>query len=224
MMKYILFFAVLFSSLFCFSQTYHFDYMVRKSIFNAILNDEKTYFSFYGIGNETQLFLDKTNKKMIGVLYDSNTKYRNVFNVDVKDDKFQLSYLYTNDLGNKKFSEINNDIIEIKKLKEFTYLIEVFENTKKKEKRLTITIVLQESNYPYLFFEADYIGMKKIRKLFAEAIGIGNYAIKECAVLYGTNGNKMVTKIEEITPANFFINLPQKLIFRDFDYWKEKSE
>lgn len=223
-MKYILFFAVLFSSAFCFSQSYHFDYMVRKSIFNAILNDEKTYFSFYGIGNETQLFLDKTNKKMIGVLYDSNTKYRNVFNVDVKDDKFQFSYLYTNNLNDwEKRNKSKKPEFEVIKKNNEKYRIIVYENSRKKKIAFTLDIILQKSDYPYRKIYLDYFGTAKINEDFGKIIG-ESYAIKECAVLYGTNRNRVVTKIEEITPANFSINLPQKLIFRDFDYWKEKSE
>lgn len=223
-MKSILFFIALFPSLFCFSQTYHFDYMVKKSIFNAMQQDEKTYFSFHCIGSETALFLDKTSKRMIGILYDSRTKYRNVFNVEVKDDKFQFSYLYTNDLNDKVNRNTNkNPEFEIIKKNNEVYRINVYENSRRKKIDFTLDIVLQKSDYAYKKIYLDYFGSEKINEAFRNIVG-ENYAIKECTVLYGTNRNKVITKIEDITPANFSINLPQKLIFRDFDYWKEKNE
>ena len=226
--KFLLLFC--FISGFVFSQEYHFDYFIKKK--NERLEKERGKWEFeelYNSKNGLKVFFKINNNKILAVLNDNNNSIRHIFRVSKKDEKYLFFYKHSNRLNTKdkeRFKTLNKEnIITAEKIDSLHYRIFVFNNSSLKQINTEALITLVKSDFDYLEINADYNRSEdmehELKKKLPE-----NSKFKISKIQYLNRKGKIYyeTNYEDFLGIDMILNVPEKIIFKETDYWSDFEE
>lgn len=214
-----------FISIITFSQEYHFDYFIQEH--STRLKPDKHQWveeSFYDSSNQNSLNLRTQNNKIIASIYDSKNDRRHVFKVNKLKDKIIFVYKHSNQYPQQqnKGDYDKENVIKVEKIDSLKYNVTVFKNSKLKKKKISAIVTLEKFEFNYLKYSADYGRTKEINEKIKSFLNPEfNYIIRNQKTKYHSSGYSFDESTQKIQQVDLTIVVPEKLIYKDFDYWTE---
>ncbi|WP_294298785.1 hypothetical protein [uncultured Chryseobacterium sp.] len=210
-----------------FSQEYHFDYFIKQNN-KRIKPDNQQWVrdSFYDSATKSQLFLNVQDKKIIGTIYQEDKNIRHVFKVFQKGNNLNFTYKYSNQFDSSKRNEDYNkdNVIKIEKLDSLNYKIVAFKNSRLKKKQLYMVITLEKSDFDYINISADYNRTDEMEEKLKELINPDfRYRVKREQIEY-SSGYVFDNSLENIQKVDLVLNIPEKIILKEYNYWSDFEE
>jgi hypothetical protein len=198
-------------SLAMFSQTYHLSYSVEnKRMASSDVTEWNWGKTFFDVKNDAFMsFVDDGTLK--GILFDNKKRMSHVFFITEGKDFTKFKYSHSNKYSEEKYAEENPYFIDIKKLDEKSFQVEVYiyTNRKKTEKKKKVSAVVsvKKSDFEYFviredFFPSEYIKTKILEMLPKES----KYLIDQVVVEFV--GSTPHTLINEVQPIDITLEVP----------------
>ncbi|MCY0976698.1 hypothetical protein PGH12_05990 [Chryseobacterium wangxinyae] len=207
----ILFFFI---SIFSFSQEISFDYLIEKTS----VSREK-YKSFTFLNSQTNQFLSvsRHNKKFIGSLNDMDEKLLHYFYIYEKDGKYTAVYSdsYPSDspikTSNLDSKYANHDNIELYKVDDLNYKVNLFSKNRSKKSRISVDIILEKSEFNFLDIFIDSPERFAISTMLEKEVNKDGccYRIAKYAVTY--RKNNVVSTTNTTKKVELKLIIPDKL-------------
>lgn len=205
-----------------FSQEYHFDYSIETHTDRIKPSKEKTITtSFYDSKNKVYLRLVKYNDKLRATIYEEDKHFRHSFKVTESKEAVTFEYTHTNDFSKSRHQNYaKNDILEVNKIDSLKYQINVFKNNKRKKKRAEGWVTLEKSKFNYIEIGMEYYRSNEIVEKIKEFLDPNsNYIVKNIRLDYSM-GYSSDTSLK-IHSVDFSLKIPEKLIMKEFDFFRE---
>lgn len=218
-------FLVLFFVVFASAQTYHFDNFIyyKTERFEEILTLENYNFFYNSKNKSISLSVIAKGNKKIAMLFDDNTKIKHVYTVIEKDNQLNFFYKHSSKLPDFKIlPKEEDDVIEVTKIDSLKFIAIVYENKKKKKKIRNIKLELIPSDFNKINVGADYSRSEEIDLALEKLLPQNKTFIISIKESYN-KFNKLVgkTTLEELIKVDLSISVPQNLIWKEYDYWKD---
>lgn len=210
----ILFFFI---SIFSFSQEISFDYLIEKT---SVSREKYTSFKFFNSKTKQFLSLSRHDQKFIGSLNDMDGKLLHYFYISEKDGKYTAVYsdsypndstIKTHDLDSKS---ANHNDIEIYKLDELNYKVNISSKNKSKRSGISIDAILEKSEFNFLEIFIDSPKRVSISTILEKEVNKDGcfYKIVKYDVTYRKNNVVSTTNTFKKVDLKLFI--PDKLIVK----------
>lgn len=211
---------------FFFSQKkYNFDYFINTKTYDVKEKKEDSFAEFfYNSETHQRLLIKREFNTTLAFLQPKQDDETQVFSVKQEKDFLQIAYHHTSKC-NCKLSE--NSVVEqvfvIEKLNEFTFLVTVYKNGKKRTKNLVFEVVFKESDVD--FYQIP-LGNSKISEINAQIRSLLNpnkkyivYRLKSRFAFGDWHEDIYTTTFQKV---DLLIEQPKDLIIKNSDaYWKE---
>jgi len=206
---------------------YHFDYFIREHS-TRIKPDKQLWISefFYDSVNQKSLSIKVKNDKIIASIFDKENNRRHVFKVIKLKDKLTFVYKHSNQYpqnqNKKKFDYNQENVIKVEKIDSLQFKITVYKNSKLKRKKIAAIVTLEKSEFDLINFNLEYSRTDEINKNIKSLLNSEfNYIINSQQVEYKTSGYIFENAIQKIEKIDLTIILPEKLTFKQTDYWSD---
>lgn len=199
------------------AQTYHFDYTVESKYAN---NKQNSSVEYHDSLNNTSMHFVQDEKKLLAILFDENKHLRHCFRVSSGKENFTFNYSHTNDFSAEKKSHVKKECINILKIDSLHFEITAFKNEKRKTKKFAAYITLEKSDFNFLSLSIDHVNSNdiadKLKKLLPEN---SKFIIKKIKVDYDTGYS--FNQENTLRKVNFSLSVPENMIVRKYEPWKE---
>lgn len=217
-----LLFLSLLVSISTFSQEYHFDYFISENK----KREKQEWISQMFINSATQqaLYLRVENNKIVASLYNEAHNTQHLFKVDKKGEKYSFIYSHSKQFlpqtSSKEFAKEN--VIKVEKIDSLNFNVNVFKNSKLKNKILSAQVTVEPSDFNYIKFFADYTRTDEIdEKIKAYLNPNQKYKIKYERLTKPNNnlGQTVVWNMDvNAEKVELKVVVPEKLIIKDATY------
>lgn len=218
-------FLVLFFVVFASAQTYHFDnFIYYKTVGFEEISTTENYNFFYNSKNSSIILsvIAKGNKK-IALLYDDSAKIKHVYTVIEKNNQLSFFYKHSSKFPDFKIlPKEEDDVIEVTKIDSLKFKVTVYENNKKKKKIRNIKLEVIPSDFSITTVGADYSRGEEIDLALEKLLPQNKKFIISVKEFYN-KFNKLAgkTTLEELIKVDLSIRVPQNLIWKENDFWKD---
>lgn len=228
-MRKLFFILLCFVSKFIFSQGYHFDYFIK--INNERLEEERRKWKFeklFNSENGFEVFFKVNEKKILAVLNDKKKNIRHVFRVNKVGEKYDFFYKHSIRLNrpSEKYINFNKEnVIIARKIDSLNYKIFVYNDSSLKKINKEVIITLAESDFNYLEINADYNRSEDMKEELKKKLPSNSKFV--IATIKYLNAQEKVyykTSYEDISKIDFFLTVPDKIMFKETDYWSDFEE
>jgi len=203
-----------------FSQEYHFDYFIKQK--NVRVKPDRQEWitdAFYDSSTKSTLLLHISNKKVIGTIYQKDKNMRHVFKVFQRGDQLNFTYKYSN-----QFDVNKANVIKIEKIDSLNYKIVAFKNSHLKKKQLSMVVTLEQSDSDYINLSADYNRTDEMGEMLKELLKPDfKYIVKRERIEY-SSGYLFDNFITDIQKVDLILKIPEKIIFKEYNYWSDFEE
>lgn len=193
------------------AQTYHFDYSMESKMLSPSHDKEMNWGKiFFDTKNNTNMsFFDDGTLK--AVLFDVPRNITHVFNVEEDRNNTKFKYSHSNKYVADNSSEENPYFINITKINDTNFKIDVYiyTNSKKtkKKKKVSAIAILEKSEFEYFTIHADFFPSNYIKNRIVEMMPKDSkYCIKKVIVEYV--GSKEYTLVNEVQTSNITLTIP----------------
>jgi hypothetical protein len=227
-MKKLLPLFLIFAFIQIFSQEYHFDHFVKRKNMR-IKPDYQQWIadSFYDSATTSKLVLNVRDKKVTSAIFQRDKNMRHIFSVIQSGDHMSFVYKYTNKFkdNGKKFEDYNNEnVIRVEKIDSANYKITAFKNFRLRQKKITLIITLEKSDFKYTNINADYNRINEMEEKLKELLDPDSkYIIRREQIEY-SSGYLFDNSLIDIQKVNLTIKIPEKLILKDYSYVSDIEE
>lgn len=208
-----------------FSQEYHFDYFIKKKNERLEKEPEKWgYGELFNSENGIEVFFKTNDKKIIGVLNDNKNNTRHIFRVTKNEKKYNFFYKHSNKISiSEKYKNLNKEnVITVRKIDSLNYKIFVYKNSTLKKVNQEVLITLAQADFNYLKINADYNRNDDMEtELKSKLPNDSKFVINKIQYLNARGKVFYKTSYEIMDKIDFLLNVPEKLIFKESDYWSD---
>lgn len=204
--------------LFCFiseivnSQELSFDYLIEST---RISGEKYTGFQFYNSKTQQVFSVRKHNQKFIGSLSDVERKLLHYFYIYEKDGKYNAvysdSYTYNPVLTVLKENIESTNNIEVNKIGDLNYDINVFKSNRSKKSKISVDVTLEKSAFSFFEIFIDSPESLSISEKLEKKVNEYGccYWIAKYKVIYRKNNE--VSVINSFNKADLKLIIPNKL-------------
>lgn len=215
-----------FTSIFTFSQVYHFDYFIKKN--NERLEREHgnwRYEELFNSENGLEVFFKTKDKKIVAVFNDKSKRLRHIFRVTNEDGKYNFFYKHSDRMSepSKEYRNLNKEnVIIAKKIDSLKSKIFVYKDSRLKKINTEILITLAKSDFNYLDINADYNRSDDIEEELKKSLATNSKFVIKKIEYFNAQGKVFYrTNYEIDDKIDFFLDVPEKLTFKQTDYWSD---
>lgn len=212
MKKYFYLFSLLFSS-FCFSQTYHFDTLIKYSTKNSSNKTQTDFVNYFNTADFSYtLSLSRSESRFVALLLDRGRNLMHYFTVLETKDKGETKFQFKYESSMKKYATKNlkdyyYEISEPSESSPKEVTLKIFKNKKSKKAVLEQTLIVQEAEQNlFPIYQNVLLAHYPTKQKFPE-----NFMVSKAVELC----NKCSCEIDlsENTRVALDIKLPEKLKF-----------
>ncbi|UFH31814.1 hypothetical protein LNP04_17890 [Chryseobacterium sp. C-71] len=207
----VLFFLI---SIFSFSQEISFDYLIEKI---SVSREKYRSFKFFNSKTKQFLSVSKHNQKFIGSLNDMDEKLLHYFYIYEKDGKYTAVYSdsYPNDSTINKndvdSKSANHDDIEIYKVDDLNYKVNLFSKNKSKKSRISVDVILEKSEFNFLEIFIDSLERVSISTMLEKEVNKDGCCYRTVKYDVTYRKNNVVSNTNTMKKVDLKLTIPDKL-------------
>lgn len=222
------FFVILlfFTSIFTFSQVYHFDVFIKEK--RERLERDRANWKYEGLfdsKNGFEVFFKTKNKKILAVFNDKDKNLRHIFRVTKAEDKYNFFYKHSSRISepSSEYKNLNKEnVIIAKKVDSVKYKIFIYDNLSLEKINEEILITLAKSDFNYLSINTEYNRSDDIEEELKKNLPTNSKFVIKTIEYFNAKGKVYYkTNYEIDVKIDFVLNVPGKLTFKQTDYWSD---